>query len=48
MSLGFSPPATKKEPRTENPGLNVNVAASLLGQFGNDKWHIGASGTPSY
>jgi hypothetical protein len=22
---------SKKEPRTENPGLNVNVAASLLG-----------------
>jgi hypothetical protein len=28
--------ALPESPELESPGLNVNVAASLLGQFGND------------
>jgi hypothetical protein len=30
----------KKSPELWGPGLNVNVAASLLGQFGNDSVNL--------
>ena len=32
--------ALSKEPRAIDPGLNVSVGASLLGQFGNDSVNL--------
>ena len=34
----------QKEPRTENPGLNANVAAALLREFGNDNDNLERTG----
>jgi hypothetical protein len=30
----------KRAPEPSGPGLNVNVAAPLLGQFGNDNFNV--------
>lgn len=34
----------KKSPGLWSPGLNVNVAAPLLGQFGNDDVNLARAG----